>query len=160
LDCGDLGQLDKVVRRYDVGTVYHLAELSATAEAKPQVAWNLNVGGLYNVLEVARQYRCRVFFPSSMGAFGPTTPSVCTPQVTIQRPTTIYGITKVAGELLCDYYVQRFGVDARGLRLPGLISHVAPPGGGTTDYAPRRCSIKPCVTATTPAFLPPRRALP
>jgi nucleoside-diphosphate-sugar epimerase len=136
LDCSDLGQLAEVVRRYDVGTIYHLAALlSATAEAKPQVAWNLNVGGLYNVLEVARQYRCRVFFPSSIGAFGPTTPSVRTPQVTIQRPTTIYGITKVAGELLCDYYVQRFGVDARGLRLPGLISHVAPPGGGTTDYA-------------------------
>ena len=136
LDCNDLGQLAEVVRRYDVGTVYHLAALlSATAEAKPQVAWNLNVGSLYNVLEVARQYRCRVFFPSSIGAFGPTTPSVRTPQVTIQRPTTIYGITKVAGELLCDYYAQRFGVDARGLRLPGLISHVAPPGGGTTDYA-------------------------
>ena len=136
LDCNDLGQLAEMVRRYDVGTVYHLAALlSATAEAKPQVAWNLNVGSLYNVLEVARQYRCRVFFPSSIGAFGPTTPSVRTPQVTIQRPTTIYGITKVAGELLCDYYAQRFGVDARGLRLPGLISHVAPPGGGTTDYA-------------------------
>jgi nucleoside-diphosphate-sugar epimerase len=136
LDCSDLRQLAEVVRRYDVGTVYHLASLlSATAEAKPQVAWNLNVGSLYNVLEVARQYRCRVFFPSSIGAFGPTTPSVRTPQVTIQRPTTIYGITKVASELLCDYYAQRFGVDARGLRLPGLISHVAPPGGGTTDYA-------------------------
>src|SRR6516225_11969228 len=135
LDCNDLGQVAELVRRYDVGTVYHLAALlSATAEAKPQVAWNLNVGSLYNVLEVARQYRCRVFFPSSIGAFGPTTPSVRTPQVTIQRPTTIYGITKVAGELLCDYYVQRFGVDVRGLRLPGLISHVAPPGGGTTDY--------------------------
>ena len=135
-DCNDLGQLAEVVRRYDVGTVYHLAALlSATAEAKPQVAWNLNVGSLYNVLEVARQYRCRVFFPSSIGAFGPTTPSVRTPQVTVQRPTTIYGITKVAGELLCDYYAQRFGVDARGLRLPGLISHVASPGGCTTDYA-------------------------
>jgi nucleoside-diphosphate-sugar epimerase len=93
------------------------------------------MSSLYNVLEVARQYRCRVFFPSSIGAFGPTTPPVRTPQVTIQRPTTIYGITKVAGELLCDYYANRFGVDTRGLRLPGLISHAAPPGGGTTDYA-------------------------
>jgi nucleoside-diphosphate-sugar epimerase len=124
------------VRRYDVGTIYHLAALlSAAAETKPQVAWSLNMGSLYNVLEVARQYRCRLFFPSSIGAFGPTTPQVRTPQVTIQRPTTIYGISKVAGELLCDYYATRFGVDARGLRLPGLISYAAPLGGGTTDYA-------------------------
>ena len=93
------------------------------------------MGGLYNVLEVARQYRCQVFFPSSIGAFGPSTPRERTPQVTIQRPTTIYGVTKVAGELLCDYYASRFGVDTRGLRLPGLISYVAAPGGGTTDYA-------------------------
>jgi nucleoside-diphosphate-sugar epimerase len=136
LDCTDLRPLAELVRRHDVGTIYHLAALlSATAEAKPQVAWSLNMGSLYNVLEVARQYRCRVFFPSSIGAFGPTTPHVRTPQVTIQRPTTIYGVTKVAGELLCDYYAARFGVDARGLRLPGLISHAAPPGGGTTDYA-------------------------
>ena len=111
----------ELVRRHDVGTIYHLAALlSAAAEAKPQVAWNLNMGSLYNVLEVARQYRCRVFFPSSIGAFGPTTPQVRTPQVTIQRPTTIYGITKVAGELLCDYYAQRFGVDTRGLQAAGL----------------------------------------
>jgi nucleoside-diphosphate-sugar epimerase len=93
------------------------------------------MSGLYNVLEVAREYGCQVFFPSSIGAFGPTTPRDKTPQVTIQRPTTIYGVTKVAGELLCDYYAHRFGVDTRGLRLPGLISYVAAPGGGTTDYA-------------------------
>jgi nucleoside-diphosphate-sugar epimerase len=136
LDCTDLAQLLETVRRNDIGTIYHLAALlSATAEAKPQVAWSLNMGSLYNVLEVARQYRCRVFFPSSIGAFGPTTPHEGTPQVTIQRPSTIYGVTKVAGELLCDYYAERFGVDVRGLRLPGLISYVAPPGGGTTDYA-------------------------
>jgi nucleoside-diphosphate-sugar epimerase len=136
LDCTDLRQLAELVRRYDVGTIYHLAALlSATAEAKPQVAWSLNMGSVYNVLEVARQYRARVFFPSSIGAFGPATPRERTPQVTIERPTTIYGITKVAGELLCDYYADRFGVDARGLRLLGLISHAAPPGGGTTDYA-------------------------
>src|SRR5581483_11119534 len=136
LDCTDLQQLLEVVRRNDIGTIYHLAALlSATAEAKPQVAWSLNMGSLYNVLEVARQYRCRVFFPSSIGAFGATTPPVRTPQVTIQRPSTIYGITKVAGELLCDYYAHRFGVDTRGLRLPGLVSYTAPPGGGTTDYA-------------------------
>jgi nucleoside-diphosphate-sugar epimerase len=129
-------QIQEAVRRHDVGTIYHLAALlSAIAEGRPQVAWNLNVGGLYNVLEVARQYGLAVFFPSSIGAFGPTTPRDHTPQDTIQRPTTIYGVTKVAGELLCDYYHHRFGVDTRGLRLPGLISHVAPPGGGTTDYA-------------------------
>ena len=93
------------------------------------------MGGLYSVLEAARQTRCRVFFPSSIGAFGPSTPRDHTPQVTVQRPTTMYGVTKASGELLCDYYVGRFGLDVRGLRLPGLISYVAPPGGGTTDYA-------------------------
>jgi nucleoside-diphosphate-sugar epimerase len=93
------------------------------------------MSGLYNVLEVAREYGCQVFFPSSIGAFGPSTPRDLTPQVAVQRPTTIYGITKVAGELLCDYYAARFGVDTRGLRLPGLVSYVAAPGGGTTDYA-------------------------
>jgi nucleoside-diphosphate-sugar epimerase len=91
--------------------------------------------GLYHVLEIARQYRCAVFFPSSIGAFGPTTPRDRTPQDTVQRPNTMYGVTKVSGELLCDYYALRFGVDVRGLRLPGLISYAAPPGGGTTDYA-------------------------
>jgi nucleoside-diphosphate-sugar epimerase len=136
LDCTQLRQLQEVVRRYDVGIIYHLAALlSAVAEEKPQVAWNINMGGLYRVLEVARQHRCAVFFPSSIGAFGPTTPPDRTPQDTIQRPTTLYGVTKVTGELLCDYYARRFHTDTRGLRLPGLISYVAPPGGGTTDYA-------------------------
>jgi nucleoside-diphosphate-sugar epimerase len=136
LDCTKLHQIQEVVRRYDVGAIYHLAALlSAVAEDKPQMAWTLNMGGLYRVLEVARQYDCAVFFPSSIGAFGPTTPRDHTPQDTIQRPTTMYGVTKVASELLCDYYALRFGVDTRGLRLPGLISYVAPPGGGTTDYA-------------------------
>jgi nucleoside-diphosphate-sugar epimerase len=93
------------------------------------------MSGLYNVLEVARGYGCQVFFPSSIGAFGPETQRDATPQVAVQRPTTIYGVTKVAGELLCDYYAARFGIDTRGLRLPGLISYVAAPGGGTTDYA-------------------------
>jgi len=109
--------------------------LSAVAEDKPQVAWDVNMGGLYRTLEVARQHGCALFFPSSIGAFGPTTPRHRTPQDTVQRPTTMYGINKVTGELLCDYYFQRFGVDTRGLRLPGVISHVASPGGGTTDYA-------------------------
>jgi nucleoside-diphosphate-sugar epimerase len=136
LDCTRPHLLHEVVSRHAIGEIYHLAALlSAVAEERPQVAWGVNLGGLYNVLEVARQHKCRVFFPSSIGSFGPSTPRDHTPQVTIQRPTTMYGVTKVSGELLCDYYVSRFGVDARGLRLPGLISHVAPPGGGTTDYA-------------------------
>jgi nucleoside-diphosphate-sugar epimerase len=129
-------QIQDVVRRHGITTIYHLAALlSVVAEEKPQAAWALNIGGLYAVLETARQYRCAVFFPSSIGAFGPTTPRDRTPQDTVQRPTTIYGITKVMGEMLGDYYAHRFGVDVRGLRLPGLISHVAPAGGGTTDYA-------------------------
>ena len=136
VDCTQIDQIQEAVRRYDVGAIYHLAALlSALAEEKPQFAWDLNMGGLYRVIEVARQNRCQVFLPSSIGAFGPTTPPDNTPQDTIQRPITIYGVTKVAGELMCDYYAQRFGLDTRGLRLPGIISHVAPPGGGTTDYA-------------------------
>jgi nucleoside-diphosphate-sugar epimerase len=136
VDCTNLGQIREAVRRHGIDTVYHLAALlSAVAEEKPQVAWDINMGGLYRVLEVARESRCAVFFPSSIGAFGPSTPSTGTPQDTVQRPTTMYGVTKVAGELLCDYYFQRFGVDARGVRFPGIISHVALPGGGTTDYA-------------------------
>lgn len=136
LDCTQPEQLRDVIRRHGVRTIYHLAAmLSAVAEERPQAAWNLNMGGLYTVLEAAREYRCAVFFPSSIGAFGPTTPRDATPQDTVQRPTTMYGVSKVSGELLCDYYARRFGVDVRGLRLPGLISYTAPPGGGTTDYA-------------------------
>jgi nucleoside-diphosphate-sugar epimerase len=136
VDCTNLGQIREAVRRFRVDTIYHLAALlSAVAEEKPQVAWDINMGGLYRVLEVARENRCSVFFPSSIGAFGPTTPPDLTPQNTVQRPTTMYGVTKVAGELLCDYYFQRFAVDSRGVRFPGIISHVALPGGGTTDYA-------------------------
>ena len=136
LDCTRLRQIQEVVRHYDIGIIYHLAGLlSAVAEERPQVAWDINMGGLYRILEVARQHNAALFFPSSIGAFGPTTPHDRTPQDTLQRPTTMYGITKVTGELLCDYYARRFGVDARGLRLPGIISYVTPPGGGTTDYA-------------------------
>ncbi len=136
LDSTNARQIQDIVRNGDVGTIYHLAALlSATSEEKPHVAWELNMGGLYKVLEVARQHDCKVFFPSSIGAFGPGTPKDNTPQDTIQRPTTMYGVTKVAGELLCDYYHRRFAVDTRGLRFPGLISYTAPPGGGTTDYA-------------------------
>lgn len=125
-----------IAKNYQVDTIIHLAALlSATAEAKPLFAWNLNMGGLVNALEVARELRCQFFTPSSIGAFGPTTPKNNTPQLTIQRPTTMYGVNKVSGELLCDYYFLKFGVDARGLRFPGLISYISPPGGGTTDYA-------------------------
>ena len=136
IDCTDINSIAEIVRQYNIGTVYHLAvRLSAVAEANPQLAWNVNANGLYNVLEVAREQKCAVFTPSSIGVFGLTTPLDNTPQDTIQRPNTMYGVTKVAGELLCDYYYKRFGVDARGVRWPGLISYVAPPGGGTTDYA-------------------------
>lgn len=136
IDCTDINTIKEVVRKYKVDTIYHLAAmLSAVAEANPQQAWNVNMNGLYNVLEVAREYNCAVFTPSSIGAFGPTTPGDNTPQDTIQRPNTMYGVTKVAGELLCDYYYKKFGVDTRGVRWPGIISHVTPPGGGTTDYA-------------------------
>ncbi len=136
VDCTELRQIEDVVRRHDIGAIYHLAGvLSAVGEDWPHVAWDVNLGGLYRILEVARQNRCVLFFPSSIGVFGPTTPRERTPQDTLQRPQTMYGITKVTGELLCDYYARRFGVDTRGLRLPGIISYVAPPGGGTTDYA-------------------------
>ena len=136
LDCTDSAAITEAVRGHRADTIYHLAALlSATAEAKPLKAYHINMGTLINVLEVARELKCAVFTPSSIGAFGPTTPPDPTPQDTIQRPSTMYGVTKVAGELLCDYYFSRFGVDTRGLRYPGLISYVAPPGGGTTDYA-------------------------
>jgi nucleoside-diphosphate-sugar epimerase len=136
VDCMDAAAVADVVRRHRADTIYHLAALlSASAERKPQLAYDVNMGTLLNVLEVARELKCAVFTPSSIGAFGPGTPPDPAPQDTIQRPSTMYGVTKVAGELLCDYYHTRFGVDTRGLRFPGLISYVVPPGGGTTDYA-------------------------
>lgn len=136
LDCMDTGAIATALRTHRPDTIYHLAALlSATAERNPQKAYSINMTTLMNVLEAARENHCAVFTPSSIGAFGPTTPRDPTPQDTIQRPTTMYGVTKVAGELLCDYYHTRFGVDTRGLRYPGLISYMAPPGGGTTDYA-------------------------
>ncbi|MEH7251400.1 L-threonine 3-dehydrogenase [Neobacillus niacini] len=136
VDVTDLNRMGEVAEKYKVDTVMHLAALlSATAEAKPVLAWNLNMGGLMNALETARELNAQFFTPSSIGAFGPSTPKESTPQDTIMRPTTMYGVNKVAGELLGDYYYHKFGVDTRGLRFPGLISHVAFPGGGTTDYA-------------------------
>ncbi|MBT9136442.1 MAG: putative epimerase/dehydratase [Firmicutes bacterium] len=129
-------QIADVVKKYQVTDIIHLAALlSAVGEAKPHLAWEVNMGGLFNVLEVARECGAALFTPSSIAAFGPSTPADQTPQDTIQRPTTMYGVTKVAGELLCDYYYLKYGVDTRGVRFPGLISYEALPGGGTTDYA-------------------------
>ncbi|MEM3695930.1 MAG: L-threonine 3-dehydrogenase [Candidatus Bathyarchaeia archaeon] len=129
--------IEKVVKEYDIDTIYHLAAvLSATGEENPQLAWNVNINGLYNVLEVAREHDLvRVFWPSSIAVFGPEAPRINTPQDTILIPRTIYGVTKVAGELLCNYYFTRFGLDVRSVRYPGIISSETPPGGGTTDYA-------------------------
>jgi nucleoside-diphosphate-sugar epimerase len=129
-------QIADAVSQYQVDTIYNLAALlSAVAENKPQLAWKIGLGGLFNTLEVAREKHCAVFTPSSIGSFGPGTPKDKTPQDTVQRPKTMYGVTKVSGELLSDYYFTRFGVDTRSVRFPGLISYVTPPGGGTTDYA-------------------------
>ncbi len=136
LDVRDASALNQVVESNNIDTIFHLASLlSAVAEQKPQQAWDVNMNGLVNVLETSRMHQCALFFPSSIAAFGPETPPMDTPQDTIQRPSTLYGITKVSGELLCDYYHHRFGVDTRGLRYPGLISSKTLPGGGTTDYA-------------------------
>ena len=136
LDVLDEHHIIRVMQQYKIDTIYHLAAvLSAVGEARPGVAWRVNVSGLYNMLETARQYKCALFFPSSIGAFGPSSPHDNTPQETIMRPETMYGVSKLTGELLCDYYFKRFGVDTRGVRFPGLISHQAEPGGGTTDYA-------------------------
>ena len=124
------------VSSFKADTILHLAGiLSAKAETMPQESWDINLGGTFTALEVAREHGAALFFPSSIAAFGPSTPQDNTPQVTIQRPTTIYGVAKVTCELLCDYYHKKYGVDTRGLRFPGLISYEALPGGGTTDYA-------------------------
>jgi nucleoside-diphosphate-sugar epimerase len=137
LDVTQRESLERVVDRYAIDTIYHMAAiLSATGEQKPQLAWQVNMGGLYNVLEVARERNMvRLFCPSSMAVFGPEAPKERTPQETVLRPTTIYGVTKVAGELLCNYYFHKYGLDVRGLRYPGIISAETFPGGGTTDYA-------------------------
>ncbi|QZY55430.1 L-threonine 3-dehydrogenase [Crassaminicella profunda] len=136
LDVTDGEKMHELAKKHKVDTMIHLAALlSATAEKNPVFAWNINMGGLVNALEVGRDLNCKFFTPSSIGAFGPSTPKNNTPQDTIQRPTTMYGVNKVSGELLCDYYFHKFGVDTRGVRFPGLISYVTPPGGGTTDYA-------------------------
>lgn len=136
VDACDTKQIAEVVEKHNIDAIYNLvAILSATAEKNPMLGWNVGMGALINCLEVSREKKCALFTPSSIGAFGPNTPLDGTPQDTIQRPQTIYGVTKVTGELLGDYYFKRFGVDTRSVRFPGLISYVTPPGGGTTDYA-------------------------
>jgi len=136
LDATDSKQFHEIVKKYKIDTIYNLvALLSATGEKNPTLAWKINMGALENSLEIAREEKCAVFTPSSIGAFGPNTPADNTPQDTIMHPTTIYGVCKVAGELLSNYYFTRFGVDTRSVRFPGIISNVTLPGGGTTDYA-------------------------
>ena len=135
-DVRNAQQLAEIVEKYRIDTIYNLAALlSAVAERKPLLAWDIQMNGLLNILEVAREKGCAVFTPSSIGSFGPNTPRVNTPQDTIQRPRSMYGVTKVATELLSDYYFTKYGVDTRAVRFPGLISNVTLPGGGTTDYA-------------------------
>ena len=136
VDVVEAQEIADIVRKYKIDTIFNLAAiLSAVGESKPLVAWQIGVGGLMNCLEVAREFNCAVFTPSSIGSFGPSTPADHTPQDTIQRPETMYGITKVTGELLSDYYFKKYGVDTRSVRYPGIISNVTLPGGGTTDYA-------------------------
>ena len=126
----------EVGKKYNIDTIYNLAALlSVVAESKPRLAWKIGIDGLWNILEVAREEKCAVFTPSSIGSFGMSTPHDMTPQDTIQRPRTMYGVTKVTTELLSDYYFSKYGVDTRAVRYPGVISYVTPPGGGTTDYA-------------------------
>lgn len=136
VDVTDGEMIAAAVKKYHIDTIYNLAALlSVVAESKPKLAWKIGIDGLWNVLEVARENGCAVFTPSSIGSFGLSTPHVGTPQDTIQRPRTMYGVTKVTTELLSDYYFTKYGVDTRAVRFPGLISNVTLPGGGTTDYA-------------------------
>ena len=136
LDALNATNMASVVARHQIDTIFNLvALLSAVGERNPQMAWGVNMGALMNALEVARQHHCAVFTPSSIGAFGPTSPKDMTPQDTIMQPTTIYGICKVTGEMLSNYYTRKYGIDTRSVRFPGIISNKTLPGGGTTDYA-------------------------
>jgi nucleoside-diphosphate-sugar epimerase len=136
VDATNARVVGQAAMRHGADTIFHLAAiLSAVGERDPRVAWHVNMSSLEAVLEVAREQRCALFVPSSIGAFGSSTPKDPTPQDTVMRPETMYGITKLSGELLCDYYHKRFGVDTRGIRFPGIVSYGAPPGGGTTDWA-------------------------
>ncbi len=128
--------LERLIKKHDIGTVYHLAGLlSAGSEKNPQLAWQVNYLSLKHLLDLAIGYKFKLFWPSSIAAFGPTTPKDQTPQHTILEPTTMYGVNKVSGELLCQYYFLKYGVDVRSLRYPGLLGYKAPPGAGTTEYA-------------------------
>ena len=136
VDVTDGEMIADVVKKHGIDTIYNLAALlSVVAESKPRLAWKIGIDGLWNVLEVAREQKCAVFTPSSIGSFGDNTPHDDTPQDTIQRPKTIYGVSKVTTELLSDYYFHKYGVDTRSVRFPGIISYMTLPGGGTTDYA-------------------------
>ena len=136
LDALDTEAYAETIKKYEVDSIFNLAALlSATGEKNPQLAWKINMGALLNSLNLAKEYGCALFTPSSIGAFGENTPHNKTPQDTVMRPNTIYGVCKVSGELLSDYYHTRFGVDTRSVRFPGIISNGAMPGGGTTDYA-------------------------
>lgn len=135
-DVTDSVTLEAIIKKHEITEIYHLAGLlSVGSEKNPQLAWEVNLGGLKNILDLAVKYKCKVFWPSSIAAFGPTTPKVNTPQHTILEPTTMYGVNKVAGELLCQYYFLRYGLDVRSLRYPGLTGYKAPPGDGTTEYS-------------------------
>ena len=155
----DKQALANVIKKHEITTIYHLAAiLSATGEKNPQLCFDVNIIGLYNVLEVARELKIKqIICPSSIAVFGPETPRDNTPQQTVILPKTMYGLSKASGELLCDYYVQKYNIDIRGLRYPGLISYKTPPGGGTTDYAVEifyealknksyKCFLKPTTT--------------
>ena len=150
----EVKKIERIINKYRINTIYHLVSiLSAKGEKDPQLTWQVNMGGLKNILDLATKYKLKLFWPSSIAAFGPTTPREKTPQKTILEPTTMYGVTKAAGELLCQYYFLKFGVDVRSVRYPGIISWKTEPGGGTTDYAvamfyeaikdkPYRCFVK------------------
>ena len=137
INVNDINSVEEIVTKYDIDTVVHMAAiLSAVGEKNPQLCWDVNMNGTINILELGLKYEmARIVIPSSIAVWGKGVPLDNTPQETVLKPTTMYGVTKVCGELICDYYVQRFGLDVRGLRYPGIISHVTPPGGGTTDYA-------------------------
>lgn len=136
IDVNNIDEVEELIKKYDIDSIVHMAAiLSATGEQNPMLCWNVNINGTINILELGVKYKMnRIIVPSSIAVWGPGTPSIA-PQETALKPTTMYGVTKVAGEILCDYYVKKYGLDCRGLRYPGIISSETLPGGGTTDYA-------------------------
>lgn len=129
-------EMESIIKKHNIGTIYHLVSLlSVKGEIDPSVTWDINMNGLKNILDLGVKYKAQIFWPSSIAAFGPSTPRVNTPQHTVLEPTTIYGVTKYSGEGLCRYYNIKYGLDVRSVRYPGIISWKTPPGGGTTDYA-------------------------